>query len=74
MFKDFESYSISDDTFIVDDEISIIMAGKDKNPKVERIKVTMEDGKTIHYKPNEKVKTKKGYILAKNLTNDDEII
>jgi hypothetical protein len=34
----------------------------------------MEDGKTIHYKPNEKVKTKKGYILAKNLTNDDEII
>jgi hypothetical protein len=74
MFNDFKDYSINDESFNVEDEISIIMAGKDKNPKIERIKVTLENDVIKYYKPHQKIKTKKGIIFAKDLKEDDEIL
>lgn len=73
MFKDFDSYSINDPTFNVDDEISIIMAGKDKNPKVERIGITI-DSTVKYYKPNTKIKTENGVVLVKNLPSSEKIL
>ena len=74
MFTDFEEYSKNNDDFNCEDEISIIMGGKDKNPTKQRIKITLENGKISYYKPNQKIKTKRGIILAKNLNLDDELI
>lgn len=74
MFNDFKSYSSDNNTFNVDDEISIVMGGKDKNPKVDRIKITLEDDTIRTFKPNEVVKTKRGNILAKDLISSDEIL
>ena len=74
MFNDFRDYSKNDKDFNVDDEASIIMAGKDKNPNVDRIKVTLENDKVCYFKPNQQIKTKKGIILAKDLTIEDDLI
>lgn len=74
MFNDFKDYSKNDESFNVEDEISIVMAGKDKNPKLERIKVTLENDVIKYYKPHQKIKTKKGIIFAKDLKEDDEIL
>lgn len=74
MYEDFKSYSKNDDSFNVEDEVSIIMAGKDKNPKKERIKITFENNVSKLLKPNQKIKTKKGIKLAKDLNIDDEIL
>jgi hypothetical protein len=74
MFNDFGDYSKNDKDFNVDDEISIIMAGKDKNPKVDRIKVTLENNEVCYFKPNQQLKTKRGTILAKNLSIEDELL
>lgn len=74
MYEDFKSYSKNDDSYNVEDEVSIIMAGKDKNPKKERIKITFENNVSKLLKPNQKIKTKKGIKLAKDLNIDDEIL
>ena len=74
MYKDFEDYSLDDGNFNVEDEVSIVMAGKNKNPTVERIKITFENDNVKYYKPNSKIKTKRGIVLAKNLKDSDEIL
>jgi hypothetical protein len=75
MTKDFEEYSKSDDTFNVEDSVSMIMSGYDKNPQKNKIKLTMEDGSIQSYFPNDIVNTSnRGKIKAGDLTLKDDIV
>jgi superfamily II DNA or RNA helicase len=69
MYKDFEDYG-----FDSEKNVSIIMGGKEKNPKIKKIVITFDDGEKRTFNMNDKVKTKRGFILAKDLMEDDLIL
>lgn len=69
MYKDFEDYGFNSEK-----NVSIIMGGKEKNPKIKKISVTLEDGEKKFFNLDDKVKTKRGIVLAKNLKEDDLIL
>ena len=73
MVSDFKDYSTANG-WNVDDNVGMIMAGYDKTPKTKTLKLTMEDGSIRRFKLNDIVETKRGKILAKNLTYDDELV
>lgn len=73
MVSDFKDYSTANG-WNVDDNVGMIMAGYDKTPKTKTLKLTMEDGSIRRFKLNDVVETKRGKILAKNLTYDDELV
>jgi hypothetical protein len=69
MYKDFEDYG-----FDSEKNVSIIMGGKEKNPKIKKIVITFDDGEKRTFNINDKVKTKRGFVLAKDLMEDDLIL
>lgn len=73
MVSDFKDYSTANG-WNVDGNVGMIMAGYDKTPKTKTLKLTMEDGSIRRFKLNDIVETKRGKILAKNLTYDDELV
>lgn len=75
MTKDFGDYSQQDDGFNVEDKVSMIMSGYDKNPKKNKIKLTLEDGTIRTYFPNDVVNTiNRGRIRAGDLILSDDIV
>lgn len=75
MTKDFVDYSSKDISFNVEDNISMIMSGYDKNPKKNKIKLTLEDGTIKTYFPNDMVNTSnRGQIKAGDLLLSDDIV
>jgi superfamily II DNA or RNA helicase len=69
MYKDFEDYG-----FDSEKNVSIIMGGKEKNQKIKKIVITFDDGEKRTFNINDKVKTKRGFVLAKDLMEDDLIL
>lgn len=71
--SDFEDYS-SHNEWITEDNVDIIMSGFTKHPKKQKYKIMFEDGTYEIFTPNQKIITKYGEKLAKNLIVNDILI
>ena len=74
MESDFADYAAHDPDWTAKDNIGVIMGGLDKDPKLIRIKLKLEDGSTKLFEESDQVKTKRGTVLAKDLRSDDELV
>lgn len=74
MEGDFKDYATLDDSWNAKDNIGVIMGGLDKDPKLTKIEVTLENNEIRCFYLDEMVQTQRGKISASLLTFKDELV
>lgn len=74
MESDFAEYSTLDESWSAKDDIGVIMGGLDKDPKIEKLEITLEDGTVQYYHLDDVVETQRGKVLAAELRSNDLVV